>query len=264
MLPNQVPEPPIDMVMPPVYGHLLIVNFAVLAVVMVWILKEAGRTRSFTPILIVVGAAVASITESIWDVLGAVWYPQFGHTPLYRFFNICVPIWVLPAYAFYLGGQGYWVYRKLVKGMTRAQFWKFYAFVWGTNVLIEIPALRMGVYVYHGPQPLMLFGFPLTQAMGNALMPILIGTMVFAWREFFVGARSLLIIPAVPIAMVTALGGVEWPMFLAVNSGRGYETTYPAAIVTLALSLMVAYMVNVKVCQPEAARIRNSLVSELS
>lgn len=254
MLDNQIPVPPLDMVMPPVYGLMLAANFVVLALVMVWIMKEARRTNSAIPLLIMAGATVASLTECLWDVLGAVWYPQYGHTPMYRLFNVSVPLWMLAAYPCYLGGQGYWIYKRLGEGMSQSQLWKFYAFAWIMNFLLEIPVLQLGVYVYHGPQPFVLFGFPLWQAMGNSLMPILIGTIVFAWRDILTGARSLLVIPIVPMAQILALGGVGWPTWLALNSGRGHEVTYPAAIVSFGLSLMMVYMVSVKVCSPAQVR----------
>ena len=266
MLGNQIPVPPLDMVMPPVYGTMLISNFIVLALVMVWIVREARRTGSFTPILIMAGAAVASLTECLWDVLGAVWYPQYGHTPIYRLFNISVPLWMLAAYPLYLGGLGYWIYKRLGEGMSQQQLWKFYVLAWAANALLEMPVLQLGVYVYHGPQPFKVLGFPLWQAMGNSLMPILIGTIVFAWRDMLVGMRSLLVIPIVPMAQILALGGVGWPTWLAMNSGRGYEVTYPAAIVSFGLSLMMVYMVSIKVCRPaiwmaitgEAGRLRQA------
>ncbi|MET0985608.1 MAG: hypothetical protein ABW034_09400 [Steroidobacteraceae bacterium] len=263
MLQNQIPAPPHEMVMPPIYGVMLVVNFVVLAAVMVWILKEARRTQSFIPVLIMAGATVASLTECLWDVLGAVWYPQYGHTPLYRLFNVSVPLWMLAAYPCYLGGQGYWVYKRFSEGMTQTQFWKFYAFAWFTNFLLEIPVLQLGVYAYYGPQPFKVLGFPLWQAMGNALMPILIGALVYVWRDVFAGIRGLMLLLAIPVTQVLALGGVGWPTWLAINSGRGLEITVPASLVTFALSLMIAYLVSVKLCIPAAARVTEFRVSGL-
>lgn len=249
MLENQIPQPPLDMVMPPVYPYMLAANFLVLFIVMVWIIKEARRTQSAIPLIMMLGATVASLTECLWDVLGAVWYPQYGHTPLYRLFNVSVPLWMLAAYPCYLGGQGYWLYKRLCEGMTTSQFWKFYAFAWVTNILLEVPVLQLGVYTYHGAQPFTLFGFPLWQAMGNSLMPIFIGVLVFAWRDIFHGVRSLMLLLLIPVAQILALGGVGWPTWLALNSGIGYAATYPASLVTLALSLMLVYLLSVKVCQ---------------
>ena len=252
MLPNQMPVPPLDMVMPAAYSTMLISNFTVLALIMVWVIREMRRTHSAIPLFIMGGAAVAAFTESIWDLLGAVWYPQYGHTPLYRAFNISVPLWMLAAYPCYLGGLGNYVYKRLNEGMTMAQLWKFYVIAWLANFLLEIPVLNMHVYVYHGPQPFVLFGFPLWQAMGNAMMPIVIGYMAYVWKDMFTGARGAMILMCVPIAQFTALGGVGWPTWLAMNSGLGYEATYPANILSLGISLMMTYLIGSKVCRATA------------
>ncbi len=260
MLENQIPVPPLDMVMPPIYSQMLVSNFVVLALVMVWVIRDTRRSGSAIPIFIMGGAVVASLTECIWDTLGAVWYPQHGHVPLYRIFNVSVPLWMLAAYPCYLGGLGNYVYKRLNEGMTQSQFWKFYALAWFANFLLEIPVLQMGVYVYHGPQPFMLFGFPLWQAMGNSLMPVVIGTTVYVWRDLFRGAGGLLILLVVPVAQVIALGGIGWPTMLAMNSGHGYEVTYPAAVLSFGLSLLMGYMISSKVCGPATAGVKQSAV----
>ena len=46
MLPNQIPVPPLDMVMPAAYSTMLISNFTVLALIMVWVIREVRRTHS--------------------------------------------------------------------------------------------------------------------------------------------------------------------------------------------------------------------------
>ena len=66
----------------------------------------------------------------------------------------------------------------------------------------------------------------------------------------------------VPVAQIIALAGVGWPTFLAMNSGRGYEWTEPAAVVSLGLSLLIAYLVSVKVCRPQVAT--NAVASPLA
>ncbi|MET0659878.1 MAG: hypothetical protein ABW110_17165 [Steroidobacteraceae bacterium] len=97
--------------------------------------------------------------------------------------------------------------------------------------------------------------------MGNALMPILIGALVYVWRDIFAGIRGLLLLLAIPVTTVLALGGVGWPTWLAINSGHGLEVTVPAALVTFALSLMIAYLVSVKLCVPATARVTEFRVS---
>ena len=254
MLTNQIPAAPTDMVMSPWYGPILALNFAILTIVLIWIVKESRRHGNFIPVLIVVGAALASLHECIYDVMVLVWYPQYGHTPLYRAFNISVPVWMLAAYPWYIGGMGYWMFKKLNQGMSTQQLWKLYVFAWGANMFLEIPALQIGnIYTYYGNQPFQILGFPLWMAMTNSLMPILLGALVYALRDVLTGGRTLMIIPLVPMATGTAQIVAGWPVWFALNSGAGYGVTHAAALVTLGLSLMVTYLVGAKFCKPATA-----------
>lgn len=250
VLPNQIPAPPTDMVMSPWYDPILYLNWVVLALVALWIVREARSSRSLVPILILAGAALSCLQECIFDVMVLVWWPQVGPAPLYRFLNISVPVWMLAAYPWYIGGQGYWMYKQLQKGMTTAQIWKLYFFAWAANLFLEIPPLQIGsIYTYYGDQPLQLLGFPVWMAMTNSLMPILMAAMLYALRDILTGARAFLIVPLVPMAVGAAQITAGWPIWLALNSGKGYAATVPAAFVTLAMSLMIVYLVSLKFCR---------------
>lgn len=266
MLQNQIPSGPVGMVMSPHYNLILLINFIVLAAVMAWIIKEARATRSFTPVLLMIGAGLASMSECIYDVMVLVQWADYGHTPLYRIFNLSVPIWMIAAYPWFIGGMGYWVYKQLKQGMTSAQLWKLYFFAWGANLFLEVPALQLGnIYTYYGNQPFQILGFPLWMAWTNALMPILLGTVVYACENALLGARSVLIIFLVPMATGTAQIAVGWPIWLALNSGAGYGVTHAAALVTLGFSLMIAYLVSFKFCrQTQESRVASRIADVAS
>jgi hypothetical protein len=218
--------------------------------------RESIKTKSAIPALILVGATIATLTEAIWDILGNVWYPEIGQTPMYRFFNASVPIWMLAAYPLYLGGLGYAFYKKLISGMATSYIWKFYLVSWVANAVIEIPALQLGVYEYYGAQPFKVLGFPLWQAMGNSLMPVIIGASIFGFRQFLVGARQLLILPMVPMAQCIALMTIGWPTFVALHSGHGYAWTYPAAMISFGISLLLVALVAHAVTVPDRSKNR--------
>lgn len=250
VLPNQIPPAPVDMVMSPYYDHILSLNWVVLGLVALWILRDARATRSLLPILILVGAAISCLQECIFDVMVLVWWPQYGPEPLYRFLNVSVPVWMLAAYPWYIGGQGYWMYKKLQQGMTAAQLWKLYCFAWVANLFLEIPPLQIGnIYTYYGDQPLQVLGFPLWMAMTNSLMPILMAAMLWSLRDVLTGVRVLFVVPLVPMAVGAAQIVAGWPIWLALNSGLGYAATYPAAFLTLGLSLSIVYLVSLKFCR---------------
>jgi hypothetical protein len=250
------------MVMSEHYGLILALNVLVLAGVMVWIVKEAMRTRSMIPVFIMIGAAVASLQECAFDVMVLVTWAEEGHVPLYRLFDRSIPVWMVLAYPWYIGGQGYWMYKHLKEGITTKQLWKLYFFAWGANAFLEIPALQIGnIYTYYGDQPFQILGFPLWMAWVNALMPILMGVLIYSLDSVLKGGRALLVIPLVPMAVGTTQIAIGWPTWLGLNSGGGYTASYLGALATLGMSLIAVYLVDLKFCTKTAPAISTGNVA---
>lgn len=267
MLPDQIPPAPVDMVMTPHYDLIMGSSALILLWVVLRAFQDLRRSGSAIPLLILSGAALTSLTECVYDVLSAAWWPQYGHTPFYRIFNVSVPIWMLLAYPWYYGGIAVVVYKTIRQGMTRTQLWRLYWLGWLGNFLVEIPALQFPefglghVYSYYGDQPFQIFHFPLWMAMTNALVPILMGALVAAFEEFLTGVRSLLTLVLVPMGMAAAQGCAGWPVWLALHSGQGYAVTNAAALVTLGLSLLIAHLVGLKFCVSESTTPRSSTLA---
>jgi hypothetical protein len=261
---NQIPPMPTGMMMSEHYDLIFAANVVILAAVLVWIVKDVRRTHSAVPLLIMAGAVLASLLECAFDVMVLVNWADHGHTPMYRLFNRSVPTWMLLAYPWFIGGQGYWMYKKLKEGMTTKQLWTLYFFSWIANMLLEIPALQIGnIYTYYGNQPFQILGFPLWMAWTNSLMPILLGALIYACDDVLKGGRTWLVIPLVPMAVGTAQIAAGWPIWLALNSGGGYAVTHAGALATLALSLIVVYMLQLKFCTAAVVvRTGKSSVSE--
>jgi len=255
MLENQIPRPPVDMVMSAYYWPITAANFVLLAGIMIWVSREARRQQRILPVLIMGGAAIASLLECIFDVMVLVWWPQYGPAPEYRILNISVPIWMLAAYPWYIGGMGYWAYRAFHRGMTRGMLWKLYFFGWLANFALEMPPLQIGnIYAYYGDQPFRVLDFPIWMAMTNTMMPILAGALIHIFDDELRGWRSLIALALVPMAVGAAEIATGWPIWLALNSGLGYAATYPAGVVVLGLSLLANYLVSLKLCVASEAR----------
>lgn len=248
---NQIPVPPVDMIMPGTANDVIaIINYAVLAIVAFLMLRDGRRTRSLLPLFCLLGGMVAFLMEPIYDIVGSVWYPQYGQTPLFRAFNYSIPVWMQPAYAWYIAGQGYWMYKKFQAGLRVAQLWRLYALFWISNMLLELPGLMLGIYYYYGPQPFKFFGFPLWMAMTNSLMPILLGITFLSLREVLSGRRVWMTAPLVPMVIGTCQIAAGWPTWLALNAGQGLLATHAAATVSFGFSLMIVYLVSQKFCVP--------------
>lgn len=261
---GQLAHPPTDMVMPAANLYVTVANFAILLVVTLLLTREARRTRSWLPLLCLLGAAIASLQEPIYDMVGSVWYPNIGQTPLLTVFGVSVSLWLLPAYAWYIGGQGYWMFRNFEHGMTRSGLWRCYALFWLANFALEIPGLQLGIYAYYGEQPFRLLGFPLWMAMTNALMPIVLGLACHRLRHILQDLRVLLVVPLVPMCIGFAQIAVGWPVWLALNAGQGPLLTHAAATVAMGLSLMVVYLAAELVGGEAPADTRDIAIPRLS
>lgn len=253
---NQIPAPPVEMVMPETANTIIaVVNYSVLLLAFILMLRDARRTQSALPLFCMLGGAVSFLMEPIYDIVGGVWYPQYGQTPLFRAFNCSIPAWMMPAYAWYIAGQGYWMYKKFKSGVSARQLWTYYLLFWLSDLALEIPGLTLGIYVYHGAQPFKVLGFPLWMAMTNSLMPILLGVTYLSLRDVLKGRRAWLAAPIVPTVIGFSQIGAGWPTWLALNSGAGLPVTHAAATVSLGLSLMMVYLVSQKFCLPERKAI---------
>jgi len=241
---NQIPAPPVDMVMPSINTVVAIANFVVLAVVTVFVAREARRTRSWIPLLILVGAALASLQEPIYDIVGAVWYPERGTVSFNRAFNVSVPLWLIPGYAWYIGGLGNVMYRKMRAGSVHRPLWQYYFLFWLANFALEMPGLNLGIYRYYGDQPFRVLGFPLWMAVTNGLMPIMLGALFNRLRDVLVGPAALLAVVLVPMVVGATQIAAGWPTWLALNSGLGPGGTLAGALLSLGLALSVIYLLS--------------------
>jgi hypothetical protein len=239
---NQIPAPPVDMVMPTINTVVAVANFVVLAIVTVFVAREARRTRSWIPLLILLGAALASLQEPIYDIVGAVWYPEHGTIAFNRAFNVSIPLWLIPGYAWYIGGLGNIMYRKMQAGVEHRPLWQYYFLFWLANFALEMPGLNLGIYRYYGDQPFRVLGFPLWMAVTNGLMPLMLGGLFNALRNVLKGLAALLTIVLVPMVVGATQIAAGWPTWLALNSGGGPGATLFGALVSLGLALSVIYL----------------------
>ncbi|VWX50198.1 hypothetical protein [Novosphingobium sp. 9U] len=248
-LPNQMPEPPVHMAMSPYYPYILAISIAIFCAATAYAARDAKRTGRWLPLLVIAGAAIASFQECIYDVAVLVWWAELDTTPMYRIFNRSVPLWMVFAYPWFIGGMGYWAYRHFQDGMRSATLWKLYFFGWFANLLLEVPALQIGdIYTYYGEQPFKILGFPIWMAMTNTLMPIFVGAALHALDDVLRGPRALLTLVLVPAATASAEIASGWPIWLALNSGQGLWLTQAATLVTLGFSMSLAYLISLKLC----------------
>jgi hypothetical protein len=252
------PAPPIEMVMPATPQTIFIVaNLAVCAAAFAY--AEYHRRRSGTAVgyLLLLAGAATVINEPVVDVLGLCWFADRGSIGLFKAWGVTIPIFMLPVYCWYVGGQALVAYSGIGAGLTSPRLFKLYATFAAVNVALELPGLNMGIYAYYGRQPFEAFGFPFWWPICNALMPIVMATLVYKLLPYLSGFRGAWVILLGPMAAGMTNGAIAIPVWVALNSGVPLWGTSLAALVSLGLGLTLAFLVTRIVAvdaQPAAAR----------
>ncbi|HEX5784946.1 MAG TPA: hypothetical protein VFY35_09490 [Burkholderiaceae bacterium] len=236
-------EAPIHMVAPPHSATLMLMANTVLVLLALWgVLRHWRQTGSAVGFWLLLGGTLCTLNEPIVDVVGKVWFPTFGNTPLLTAWGVSIPIYMLPVYCWYVGGQAFLSYRMCQQGLTLPGLYRRYATFAGVNVLLEVPPIVLGMYSYYGHQPFVLLGFPVWWTFCNALMPMVMGGLVYRLEPLLHGWRQVLIVPLAWMVAAAVNGAVGAPTWLALNlTGTTPWLTHLAAVASLGLGLLTCY-----------------------
>jgi hypothetical protein len=236
---------PVQMPMPQaaqLWMHIL--NWALVAVVLVLALNHWRKRGSAVGLWLVLGGALTTLNEPIVDVLGKCWFPAIGSQVLLKAWGVSIPSYMVAVYAWYVGGQAFLAYRLYETGISRRGLFRLYAAFAVVNLFLELPGLNlpMPMYSYYGNQPLLLFHFPLWWIFCNALMPMMIAGVAYAARQALRGARGALLVPLAWMTAGATNGLIAAPVWLALNvEGSSLGLTHAAAAVSFGMGLMVCY-----------------------
>lgn len=242
---------PVDMVMPQaaqLWMHIL--NWGLVLVVLGFALSYWRKRGSSIGVWLVLGGALTTLNEPIVDVLGKCWFPAIDSWVLLKAWGVSVPTYMIAVYAWYVGGQAFLSYRLFERGITRHGVFKLYAAYAVVNLFLEIPGLNLPVpmYSYYGNQPLLLFHFPMWWIFCNALMPMMIGGVVFRYESLLQGARRVFIVPLAWMTAAATNGLIGAPVWLALNAeSSSLAWTHLAAAASFGMGLMVCYGLSVAV-----------------
>lgn len=249
---NELPAERIpDMVMPAFFQQWFFIVMCVpVLVALVFALRYWRRTGSPLGVLFLLGGAWTYFNEPIVDVLGKCWHPPIGNWVFMVIFDVHLPMFGIPVYMWYMGGQAFLSFRQMENGIRMRGLLALYAFGWITDVAFETVAVNIGVYTYYGAtQPLVFFGFPLWWPFVNALMPMMMAAVVLRLRPLLTGVRCLLVIPLMWMLGAAVNGLVGAPMWVALHTDVGLGATHLAALMTIGLGLMVCYGIGLLVAR---------------
>jgi hypothetical protein len=232
-----IAEPPWQMTTPGTTQTTITVVLAlVVAAFVVAALAEWRRSGSPAFLLVLIGGYVCSFNEATVDVLGHCFFPSDGWIA-YTSFDRSIPIWVVLAYVIFFGGLSYLMSLALKRGATHRAMWSGIAIFGVLNVLLEIPMLSAGLYVYYGNQPFEIGGFPISWLVINSLGSLFGAVVITRLSWFFTGARQLLLV-FVPFATYMASWVLAMPHFAITNTDASSGVRTIAAVVSMVLGVL--------------------------
>lgn len=232
-----IAEPPWAMTTPATAQTVIT---TILAIVVAGFLAAAVREwrRTGRPVflLMLIGGLVCSLNEALVDVLGHCHFPIDGWI-VYTAFDRAVPAWVILAYVVFFGGLSYLMAKGFQNGATRKAMWIGIGIFGVLNVLLEIPMLKSGLYIYYGDQPFTIAGFPISWLIINSLGSLFGAVVITRLAWFFTGARQLLIV-LVPFATYMSSWVLAMPHFAVTNTDAPSGVRMLAAAASLMLGVI--------------------------
>lgn len=207
----------------------------VVALMLIGALYLWRRTGSPAGLLVLLGGFLCSLNEEVVDVLGLCWFPADGWI-VHEMWDRPIPLWAVVAYGGFFGGLTYINVLAMQRGAGYRTMWLALGGVWLVNLILEIPILAAGLYVYYGDQPYRVAGFPLNWLVINALGAMLAAVVIHRLGWVFTGARQLLLL-AVPFVTYMASWVLAMPHFGALNSDVPSWVRWAGSTVSLLLSL---------------------------
>lgn len=235
-------QPPLDRVADPTWQWVVFAGAGA-----AWLtLAVAGFVmwrRGGTPVLLLalIGGAIATLLEPMYDLMTRLYMFERGAHILFTIGGRGMQLWAPLGYGVYIGATVF-VFQRLAAdpSTTRERFWRTVVMVMCLNLLIEIPATRMDLYVYYGPQPFNLTGFPLYWLFSNIAGAAAAGVLLGRVPELASGTRALGIVLLVPSFFIAGEVFVQWPAFAAVSaSGTGWLLSYAGALVAVGIGVVV-------------------------
>jgi hypothetical protein len=233
---SQIPAPP---PVPTPHGPVLIFaafNWLLTVLVVVLLVRECFRTKSLFPLAFLAGGALAAFVEPIFDGNIHVWFAQPpSDIPGWHFYNVPYPWYVIPGNAV-LGGPVYWMYHKFKKGVSARALWGWFFVWWAADVFQEVPGTTMGAYVYYGPHPYVVSGYPVWIGMLAGLGLPLAGYAAYKLADLATGASRWLMLMVLMPVVIYGCEVIAWPMWDALNGGQSVAVTQMVALVSLAFT----------------------------
>lgn len=221
-----------------------VMHFVIAIGVTVWLWRRWSRGDAVIASLILVGGGLSILAEPFFDRQGFIWHAEVDQWTFVEMFGHSVPLWMLPVYYWFIGGQTIYVLNRLRAGATLGEMWKLYVFFCVMDALLEMPILYAGgVYTYFGDQPFWdaeYFPLPAWYILLNGELPMAAAAGVLMLSSLKDRLYMWVIPIAIPMFIFAVYASFAWPTWAALNAGDVSEPVkYLAGAATILLALLV-------------------------
>jgi hypothetical protein len=208
-------------------------------VVLPYAFYRLAKYRDSVPLLVWIGGFICSLGEPMLDHIGHLWWPQNLPGPVFKGYDLSVPLLIPPCYAFFVSGMGYVAYRQFLKGVTVRKVFLVWLAISSTDLALEIPGVAANVYKYYGHEPFYVFNFPLHWAWLNGTGFLAVGFLLYLVVPRLQGARKALLLLVTVSAFLGSYGITAWPAFLSLNWKMSSTAQALVDLCSLGLCLLV-------------------------
>lgn len=213
------PNPPVDLHVksPLAEWAFLWVMTTIFAGGTVFAAVHSWRSRTWIPVLCMVGGLLCVFTEAMVDSHLLVWWPIHEQPNTFSAWGRRIPIMVLPIVGWYFGLGTYVRWAYLQKLGARLKVWLVYGIEVLAAICLEPPAIQLDLWHYFGNHGLRFFGYPIWWPFVGGACGVVAGTLIYKLTPYLTGFRVLLVPVLVPMGTVAAYWAAGLPMFNILN-----------------------------------------------
>ena len=184
---------------------------------------------------------IALFNEVNYDIMVHLTQPSNSLFPIFSVYGFTIPLNFFLGYCGAFTVMCYISYRIVKKFPTKKGLTYLWLGIVVACLVLELPNLLTGIYVYHGEQMLRICGYPIYNLWMNATGWMLCGMLIAAFEPALKGWKRVLlsVLPCLGFAM--AWGMCAIPIFSALNiQGLRLIVKYILMFVSFGLAILVS------------------------